>query len=302
MYTAGSKYPYPLSWLRYTTSHSWRKTGPVEQFYDATDAASLVHRLGMAESLYYQETIERQRRGRSADDPTEGRRCGGYLVWKFNESWPQIYSAKVDYFLEPYHAYYAIRRAFAPVLLSFEVGSAIWLWAVNDTPAPIAGTVKIQLFHLDLNKVRKEIVREVVVSPGCSIVVVRLDHAGITSFRREHVLSATMVDRRGKVLAQATALADIERHICFPDARLQMTVRGDELGITSDKFARTVCLEGDADGESLGWFFDENYFDLFPGETKIVRILGQHTAGRVTARPWYSPHVTVVEWARLTEA
>jgi beta-mannosidase len=298
VYAAGSRYPYPPSWLRYTTSTSWKKTGPVELFYDATDAASLVHRLGMAESLYYQETIERQRRGRSADDPANRRRCGGYLVWKFNESWPQVYSAKVDYFLEPYHAYYAIRRAFAPVLLSFEVGNAIWLWVVNDTTAPVAGTVKVQLFHLDQNKVRKEIVREVTVAPGRSLVVVRLDEAGVTSFRREHVLNATMVDKSGNLLAQATTLTDIERRVCFPQARLCMTIRGGELVMTSDMFARTVCLEGDAQGESSGWFFEDNYFDLFPGETRTVRILGRHTVGRIVARPWYSPHAAVVEWTK----
>jgi beta-mannosidase len=298
VYAAGSKYPYPPSWLKYTTSTSWKKTGPVEQFYDATDAASLVHRLGMAESLYYQEIIERQRRGRSADDPLERRRCGGYLVWKFNESWPQIYSAKVDYFLEPYHAYYAIRRAFAPVLLSFEIGNAIWLWAVNDTTSMVTGTFKVQLFHLDQSKVRKELVREVTVAPGRSLVVVRLDEAGISSFRREHILSATMVDQSGTLIAQAVALTDIERRVCFPEARLNVTIRNDNLVITSDMFARTVCLEGDAHGDQSGWFFDDNYFDLLPNETKVVRILGQHKAGRVTARPWYSPHATTVEWTK----
>ena len=49
-----------------------------------------------------------------------------------NDSWPQVYTGKVDYFLEPYPALHAIRRAFAPVLLSFEVGTFIWLWLVND--------------------------------------------------------------------------------------------------------------------------------------------------------------------------
>ena len=57
VYKHGDTLPYPETWLRYTTGSSWEKTRPVEQFYDATDAASLVHRLGMAESLYYQDTI-----------------------------------------------------------------------------------------------------------------------------------------------------------------------------------------------------------------------------------------------------
>jgi hypothetical protein len=58
-------------------------------------------------------------------------------------------------------------------------------------------------------------------------------------------------------------------------------------------------LTGDADGDASGWFFEDNYFDLLPGETKVVRILGQHAEGRITAKPWYSPHATQVEWGNF---
>jgi hypothetical protein len=33
-----------------------------------------------------------------------------------------------------------------------------------------------------------------------------------------------------------------------------------------------------------------------PGETKVVRILGKHTKGTITAKPWYSPHSTTINW------
>jgi hypothetical protein len=298
VYTHGDVYPFPASWRRYTTGTSWKKTGPVELFYDATDAASLVHRLGMAEALYYQDTIERQRRGRDATDPTNRRRCGGYLVWKYNDSWPHIYSGKVDYFLEPYHVYYTLRRAYAPVLLSFDKGAYIYLWVVNDTRQAVSGKVTIQLLHLDRNQVRKEIVRDVTVPPGESKVVVRLDEAGIGTFRKEHVLYASLTDESGRVIGTAHCLGDIERRVRFPDARLDVSVRDGALAIRSDKYARTVTLEGDAGGDAFGWFFEDNYFDLMPGEGKTVRVLGDHTEGRVTVKAWYSPHVTTVRWKR----
>jgi hypothetical protein len=59
-----------------------------------------------------------------------------------------------------------------------------------------------------------------------------------------------------------------------------------------------VTLEGDADGDAFGWFFEDSYFDLIPGEEKTVRALGDHARGRVTVRPWYSPHVATVTWDR----
>jgi hypothetical protein len=297
-YTHGNEHPWPESWMRYTTSLSWRKTGPVEQFYDATSPAELVYRLGMAESLYYRDTIERQRRGRPAGEDADRRTCGGYLVWKYNDSWPQIYSGKVDYFLEPYIPYYAIRRAYAPLLLSFEVGAYVWLWAVNDTTTPVAGQVTIQLFHLHENAVKQEIVRQVQVGPGQSAVVVRLDQAGIGTFHRDHVFHACLRDAEGRVIARAHALADIERRIVFPDARLDVQVVDGALVIAADRFARSVVLEGDADGDEFGWVFEDNWFDLLPAETKIVRVLGPHERGQITARAWYASHTTTVDWER----
>jgi hypothetical protein len=298
LYLPGDRQPFPRAWLGYTTGESWKKTGPVEQFYDANDAAGLVHRLGMAEALYYQDTVERQRRGRPAADPSGPGRSGGYIVWKFNDSWPQIYSAKVDYFLEPYHAYYALRRAYEPVMLSFDIGTYIYLWAVNDSRETVSGTVRIQLFHLDRNTISKEIVRDVKVSPGKSAVVVRLDEAGIGAFRREHILFATLTDASGRVIARADALTDIERRVAFPAAKLSVQVKDGALSITADRFARTVTLEGDADGDPAGWFFEDNYFDLMPGEVKTVRILGHHSQGPITVKPWYSPHAVAVTWQR----
>ncbi|RME90172.1 MAG: hypothetical protein D6766_13670, partial [Verrucomicrobia bacterium] len=220
-------------------------------------------------------------------------------VWKFNDSWPQIYSGKVDYFLEPTVTYYTLRRVFAPVMLSFEIGPYIHLWAVNDTRETVTGTVRVQLLHLDRNQVRKEATRAVSVPPGQSQVVMRLDREGIGSFRLEHVLGATFTGPDGAVLARTTAWADIERRMRFPAAKLDVRVREDgALEITSDKFARAVHLTGDADGDPFGWFFEDNYFDLMPGERKIVRILGRHDHGRITARAWYSPHATTIEWRR----
>jgi len=297
--TPGNNYPYPTSWLKYTTSTSWKKVGPVEQFYDASDAASLVYRIGMAEGAYYRDVIERQRRGRKATDAGNDRFCGGYLVWKFNDSWPQVYSAKVDYFLEPYHAYYTLKRAYEPVMLSFGLDSYYYLWAVNDSPVEVSGTVKIELFHLDRNEVRREITRQVTIPPGESKVVVRLDEAGIVTFRREHILSATLTGKDGKIIARTNAFADLERNITFPDANLKVNVEGDALVITSDKFARAVTLTGNDNGDELGWFFEDNYFDLMPGEIKTVKILGKHKQGTITAKPNYSPIGTTVSYNKF---
>jgi hypothetical protein len=211
----------------------------------------------------------------------------GYLVWKYNDSWVSIYSAKVDYFLEPHYVYYALRDAYAAVLLSFDISTYIYLWAINDSAKPIRGAIVVQLNHLQKCEFRKEVIRKVSVPTGKSKVIVRLDEAGIRAFRKEHLLFAEMKDYNGNVITRTNALADIKRRCIFPDAKLNVKVQGNSLVITTDKFERNINLNGNNNGDKLGWFFEDNYFDLFPGEKKVVNVLGRHKKGQITAKPWF---------------
>jgi beta-mannosidase len=43
------------------------------------------------------------------------RQCGGALGWQLNDCWPAISWAVVDHFLVEKPAFYAIKRALAPV-------------------------------------------------------------------------------------------------------------------------------------------------------------------------------------------
>jgi hypothetical protein len=127
---------------------------------------------------------------------------------------------------------------------------------------------------------------------------VRLDEAGIGSFRKEHILYANLTDNSGRLISETHCLGDIERRTTFPNAKLDVKVRDGALVIRSDKYARAVILEGNADGDEFGWFFEDNYFDLMPAQEKIVRILGNHRKGQIKIKAWYSPHVTEIEWQR----
>ena len=292
-------YPWPKSWLDYTTCFSWQKLGPVEEFYEPDSVEELVYRLGAAEGLYYQRTIERQRRGYVIPGSTAVERfCGGYIYWKFNDSWPQIYSSKVDYFLEPNIAYYAIARAYAPILLSIDVGNLITIWLVNDTPRQVKGKVTVRLVHLQLGTVVKSCEFPVSVEPDGSILVTDLwDEFG--SFSLDHIIQAELRLDDGSLAARASALTKMERYTKFPDPHLTLTQTGpDTVEITTDRYARGICLEGDADGDVFGWLFDDNYFDLFPFERKEIRIVGHHDHGIISARGSYGTAVTTLHWSR----
>lgn len=90
-----------------------------------------------------------------------------------------------------------------------------------------------------------------------------------------------------------------ERRLPFPAAKLTVSAEGDTLVITTDAYARCVELSGETEeGDAFGWFFEDNYFDLLPFETRRVRVGGRHTAGTLTARAHYSPYSAHLRWEK----
>jgi beta-mannosidase len=77
-------------------------------------------------------------------------RCGGTLVWQFNDVWPGFSWSVVDHDAVPKASFYALRRAFAPVLASFaETAAALELWVSNSTPLPVTTTAVVTFTDAD---------------------------------------------------------------------------------------------------------------------------------------------------------
>ena len=68
-------------------------------------------------------------------------RNSGSIFWCFNEPWPSVICSIVDWYLRPKKAYYAVRNAYSPVLVSLQHNKKEWkrgekfkvgVWIVND--------------------------------------------------------------------------------------------------------------------------------------------------------------------------
>jgi hypothetical protein len=283
----------PPSWLGLTLGLDYvsDRRALIEEFYETGDTPEgLIYRFGASHGLYLRRVVERCRRGYRATDPFGERRSNGHFWWKLNSSWPQIFCDLIDYLLEPNMAYYALRRAYEPMLLSFDIGDHIYIWAVNDTSATMEGTLRFEMRDPSGIKVLKEFGKRISVAPGESVPVMKLDELGM--FRRQNVLYASLTDADGKVIARSNDFAQMECRLGFPEARISMSEQSGILTLSTDQFARSIELTGDNGGDAFGWLFDDNFFDLLPGEMKKVRILGKHRAGTVTVKPWFSPHST----------
>ena len=76
--------------------------------------------------------------------------CSGTLVWQLNDVWPGFSWSVVDHDAVPKASWYALRRAFAPVVATFaETAAGLELWISNSTPQPVTTTAAVTLTDAD---------------------------------------------------------------------------------------------------------------------------------------------------------
>ncbi len=278
-------YPYewPVTWNRHTPNEGWRKLGPVEHYRDAESAEELVYRVGMAHAEYIRTQISRFRRGHA--DPAGCRRTNGHLLWRLNDNSNVISFGVVDYFLEPGPAFYELRRCYQPLFVSCELADSARIWFVNDTPSAFRGRLEVFLFHLTENRRTREMDLDFSMDADASGVLCTLDDFG--QFRKENIVCMNVRDEAGRLVCHSFQACDIERRLPYPtESGLAVRPVPGGVVLTCERFAHAVELSGDTDGDSFGWVFADNFFDMLPGESRFVAMLrGQE--GRVRARAAY---------------
>ncbi|MCB0156413.1 MAG: hypothetical protein KDF65_16570, partial [Anaerolineae bacterium] len=119
------------------------------------DAKRLISQSQLAQALALQIAIEHMRRRKG--------QSGGVCLWQFNEPWPAISWAIIDYFGRPKLAYRRLADWYNPVLLSlkfplgrrWQMGETLPLeiWAINDTLTDVTGcTLELRLDEVCIHR------------------------------------------------------------------------------------------------------------------------------------------------------
>jgi len=255
---------WPPMWQYRSVGGSWDKVGRVGDYCDPAGPADLIRVLGMAHGEYLRDRVERERRGVPDGEPDGSRRCWGNMIWRLNDSWPIIYWSAIDYYLEPKIPYYFLRRAYDPILISFEqTNDRIAVWIVNDSPEPVSGNLEVRRLRFDGDSKGKIETQVKVVEPGRAKRCLITTDLGPVYLRNEF-LHATFGQR------DATHLLIGERYLHLPKPKLTARRLGDKIEISTDVFARTVTIE--APGVT-GAVFEDNFFDLVPGQKRTIALI-----------------------------
>lgn len=194
----------------------------------------------------------------------------GALIWQLNDCMPVHSWSMIDYDLIPKASYYYAGRFFAPAAISLEEidDSLTGVWVHNNTCEDLHETVSLRVRDFLGNTFYSEALKVNV--PANTVMKVKELRVGgryypnviIPNRHRMFYISAN----GGSSLGRQIRFFGSYRDISFPPAGIEAVRTGDTITIRTDNFARFVKIDGDL----LGLKLSDNYFDLEPGQTKII--------------------------------
>ncbi|KAK2038792.1 family 2 glycosyl hydrolase [Colletotrichum somersetense] len=227
------------------------------------------------------------------------RGCGGALVWQFNDCWPTVSWAVVDYWLVPKPAFYAIARALRALDVGVRRrvdewtkchadptlgarGTEFEVWIASGRADSVAGDLSVRFISIGTGmEVRPRLEKKVVAQGNATTDVVEKQAVGAAKeefedarvpFQQEaddpFVIHATLVVD-GKVVAEDTAWPQPLKYIEFSDRGLRTLAENGSLRVSAEKPVKGFVIQ-----EERGMKLSDNGFDIVPGEEKVVRVEG----------------------------
>lgn len=228
-----------------------------------------------------------------------GSSCAGALVWTFQDVMPGAGWGVVDVDRVPKSAFFALKRAFAPLRLSAtdEGTNGLALHVVNDTSAPRKVLLVLRCLSAGGVAVAQgEAVIEIGARAGRSLAATDLlgGFFDVTQAYRfgpaSHVcVHAVLRDADGGARLDETFQFPLGRARALAPARLSAMLEQDAAGnwwlaLAADRLAQSVAIE------APGFLPEDNWFHLAPGEGRRIGLaprddarLGSAPRGHVRA-------------------
>ena len=239
----------------------------------------------------------------------------GTLPWQFNEPYPMAAcTSAVDYFARPKPVYYAVSRAYVPLLVSARFTTLAWegleqfeaeAWVCNSHEKTYANvTLRMRLVGMR-GKIYAE--RTETASFGANgtaklaVLQESLDHIPEEVFFLDIQLldpDGTLLCDNRYVFSRSATLAPL---LACPPTMLSVSsnVVGSEqlltLTNTGETVAMFIWLEDARDLNDSGYaYFDDNYFCLLPGESRTVTVTWKDVPARerrLEVAAWNIEHI-----------
>ncbi len=201
--------------------------------------------------------------------------CMGTLYWQLNDSWPVVSWSGVDYYNNWKAMHYKARDVFAPIGLNvYKENDNLDIYIMSDKLTD-ANNLTLQVSLIDFNgKIVKSTQTKVTAKANVSEKVFSLsvkDYATETE-QENSVVKVELVDNKKNIIAQSNYFFHWPNKLNLPQTKIeQSTTYADgkyTITLKSKYLAKDVFVEIPIQGAQ----FSDNFFDLLPGEKKVITI------------------------------
>lgn len=226
-----------------------------------------------ASFLYVSQVLQAQAIKLAAEHLRRNRpRTMGSMYWQLDDCWGVASWSSIDYYGRWKALQYYAKRFYAPVLVSpHEEGDNVRIYVVSDQLAATPATLQVRLLDFS-GKVLYKQSAALQVEPLTSKVYLDIPKAKLLKGQdlKKVVLSCEL-QAGGTTLSTNTHYFALPKEMALPKAGIATTWQQAsdstyQVTLKSKTLAREVNLSlAEGDG-----FFGDNYFDLLPGETKVL--------------------------------
>lgn len=231
------------------------------------------------------------------------RYSGGAIVWQINDCWPVASWALVDFYRRPKLAYYSVKRESREVGVGMyriekkstpdeKVGTSsegpphdyskseyyVDFWGVNSSLKDVPAVLKVDLYDVTNGKKIDHLPdKDVVLKANQTTELISNYH--ISNKIPVVVYSRFISKSDGSIIASAADWPQPLKYLKFNNREVKVKVEDDKVILSSNKPIKGVeiLLENDL-------FLEDNGFDIFPGDTKVVGIKGLKKTDKVNVR------------------
>jgi beta-mannosidase len=226
--------------------------------------------------------------------------CAGALLWQLNDCWPGFTWSIVDFDGHPKPAYYAVKRAFAPVLATATPlrGGQFELRLVNDSAEPVDDVIALRIQRFD-GTVLSEQRFPVRAEPNSAAQLVRRFGWGrIVQPRSTYVV---LESEGGAFAPTHQVFADPRELELRPAALALETQVVDEQTVDVTLSADSFVLMAAIEHPQPGLVYDDNYLSLHPNRARTIRVghpFDPVDPNAFGARVLFGPYLHVSELTR----
>jgi len=203
-------------------------------------------------------------------------KCMGSLYWQLNDCWPVASWASTDYYRRWKALHYAAREAFEPVIVfPHTQDEKVVIDVASDRLEPFEANLQIRTMTFAGKNIHSQ-EKTVNVPPNTSSRVFSAEVSNLTDVKKKEKIVTVVSLLEEDTLLHSDLLyylpprdlklpenPEIDMDISEKDGSVQLLLK-------SDKLVKNLMLS--LPDEDV--FFSDNYFDLLPGEERIIKLKG----------------------------